>query len=42
LKVTVENLGAADATDRETNFAEKIATLMHNRFHTSTSTAKKE
>jgi len=42
LQVTMENLGAADATDRETNFAEKIATLMHNRFHTSTSTAKKE
>ena len=42
LKVTMENLGAADATDRETNFAEKIATLMQNRFHTSTSTAKKE
>jgi len=42
LKVTMENLGAADSTDRETNFAEKIATLMQNRFHTSTSTAKKE
>jgi hypothetical protein len=38
----MENLGAADSTAPETNFAEKIATLMQNRFHTSTSTAKKE
>jgi len=42
LKVTMENLRAADATAREPNFTEKIATLMQNRFHTSTSTAKKE
>ena len=42
LKVTMENLRAADSTDSETNFAEKIATLMQNRFHSNTSTAKKE
>ena len=42
LKVTMENLRAADSTTRETNFAEKIATLMQNRFHANTSTAKKE
>jgi len=42
LKVTMENLGAADSTVRETNFAEKIATIMQNRFHANTSTAKKE
>ena len=42
LKVTMENLGAADSTTRETNFAEKIATLMQNRFHANTSTPKKE
>ena len=42
LKVTMENLRAADSTVRETNFAEKIATLMQNRFHASTPTAKKE
>ena len=42
LKVTMENLRAADSTVRETNFAEKIATLMQNRFHSNTSTAKKE
>jgi len=42
LKVTMENLRAADSTVRETNFAEKIATLMQNRFHANTSTAKKE
>jgi len=42
LKVTMENLRAADSTDRETNFAEKIATLMQNRFHANTSTTKKE
>ena len=42
LKVTMENLSAADSTVRETNFAEKIATLMQNRFHANTSTAKKE
>ncbi len=42
MKVTMENLRAADSTDRETNFAEKIATLMQNRFHANTSTAKKE
>ena len=30
LKVTMENLRAADSTTRETNFAEKIATLMQN------------
>ena len=42
LKVTMENLNAADSTVRETNFAEKIATLMQNRFHASTSTPKKE
>ena len=41
LKVTMENLRAADSTTRETNFAEKIATLMQNRFHANTSTAKK-
>ena len=41
LKVTMENLRAADSTDSETNFAE-IATLMQNRFHANTSTAKKE
>ena len=42
LKVTMENLRAADSTARETNFTEKIATLMQNRFHASTSTPKKE
>ena len=42
LKVTMENLMAADSTVRETNFAEKIATLMQNRFHANTSTTKKE
>jgi len=42
LKVTMENLRAADSTVRETNFAEKIATLMQNRFHANTSTTKKE
>ena len=42
LKVTMENLSAADSTVRETNFAEKIAILMQNRFHANTSTAKKE
>ena len=42
IKVTMENLRAADSTDRETNFAEKIATLMQNRFHANTSTAKNE
>ena len=42
LKVTMENLRAADSTTHETNFAEKIATLMQNRFHASTSTPKKE
>ncbi|MCL0045439.1 hypothetical protein M1N16_04325 [Nitrospinaceae bacterium] len=42
LKVTMENLSAADSTIRETNFAEKIATLMQNRFHANTSTAKKK
>ena len=42
LKVTMENLRASDSTTRETNFAEKIATLMQNRFHSNTSTAKKE
>ena len=42
LKVTMENLRAADSTTRETNFAEKIATLMQNRFHTNPSPAKKE
>ena len=42
LKVTMENLRAADSTDNETNFAEKIATLMQNRFHANTSTTKKE
>ena len=42
LKVTMENLRAADSTTRETNFAEKIATLMQNRFHANTSLAKKE
>ena len=41
LKVTMENLRAADSTDSETNFAE-IATLMQNRFHANTSTTKKE
>ena len=42
LKVTMENLRAADSTDSETNFAEKIATLMQNRFHANTSSTKKE
>ena len=42
MKVTMENLGAADLTVSETNFAEKIATLMQNRFHANTSTTKKE
>ena len=42
LKVTMENLRAADSTTCETNFTEKIATLMQNRFHANTSTAKKE
>ena len=42
LKVTMENLRAADSTTCETNFTEKIATLMQNRFHASTSTPKKE
>ena len=42
LKVTMENLRAADSTVRETNFAEKIATLMQNRFHASTPITKKE
>lgn len=42
LKVTMENLRAADSTDSETNFAEKIAILMQNRFHANTSTTKKE
>jgi len=42
LKVTMENLRAVDSTARETNFAEKIATLMQNRFHANTSTTKKE
>jgi len=42
LKVTMENLRTADSTVRETNFAEKIATLMQNRFHAKTSLAKKE
>ena len=42
LKVTMENLRAADSTVRETNFTKKIATLMQNRFHANTSTAKKE
>ena len=42
LKVTMENLRAADSTTRKTNFAEKIATLMQNRFNANTSTAKKE
>ena len=42
LKVTMENLRAADSTDSETNFTEKIATLMQNRFHANTSTTKKE
>ncbi len=42
LKVTMENLRAADLADSETNFAEKIATLMQNRFHANTSTTKKE
>ena len=42
LKVTTENLRAADSTTCETNFTEKIATLMQNRFHANTSTAKKE
>jgi len=42
LKVTMENLRAADSTVRETNFAEKIAILMQNRFHANASTAKKE
>jgi len=42
LKVTMENLRAADSTTCETNFTEKIATLMQNRFHANTSTTKKE
>ena len=42
LKVTMENLRASDSNDSETNFAEKIATLMQNRFHANTSTTKKE
>ena len=42
LKVTMENLRAADSNDSETNFTEKIATLMQNRFHANTSPAKKE
>ena len=42
LKVTMENLRAADSTSSETNFAEKLASLMQNRFHANTSTAKKE
>jgi len=42
LKVTMENLRAADLTVRETNFPEQITTLMQNRFHANTSTAKKE
>ena len=42
LKVTMENLRASDSNDSETNFTEKIATLMQNRFHANTSTAKKE
>lgn len=42
LKVTMENLRASDSNDSETNFTEKIATLMQNRFHSNTSTAKKE
>ena len=42
LKVTMENLRAADLTVSETNFSEKIATLMQNRLHAKTSTAKKE
>ena len=42
LKITMENLRAADSTTHETNFAEKIATLMQNRFHARTSTPKKE
>jgi len=42
LKVTMENLRAADSTTRETNFAEKIATLMQNRFHANPSPVKKE
>jgi flagellin-like hook-associated protein FlgL len=42
LKVTMENLRAADLTVRETNFTEKITALMQNRFHANTSTAKKE
>ena len=42
LKVTMENLRAADSTARETNFTEKIATLMQNRCHANISTTKKE
>jgi len=42
LKVTMENLRAADSTLCETNFAEKIARMMQNRFHANTSTDKKE
>ena len=42
LKVTMENLRAADSTTCETNFTEKIATLMQNRCHANTSTTKKE
>jgi len=41
LKVTMENLRAADSTHSETSFAEKIAALMQNRFQANTSTAKK-
>ena len=42
LKVTMENLRAADSTVRETNFAEKIPILMQNRFHANPSPVKKE
>ena len=42
LKVTMENLRAADSTTCETNFTEKIATLMQNRCHANISTTKKE
>lgn len=42
LKVTMENLRAADSTTCETNFTEKIATLMQNRWHANISTTKKE
>ena len=41
LKVTMENLRAADSTTCETNFTEKIATLMQNRCHANKSTTKK-